>query len=65
MIVAEALINAKGDLQSVGEKGQSCLHKAASIGNIELVKLITNAAKEKNQLEQVMKHFDTKCPSAR
>jgi len=57
VVVAESLINHKADLQSVGEKGQTCLHKAAAIGNIELVKLITNAAKEKNQLEKVMKWF--------
>ncbi len=60
VIVAEALINQKADLLSVGENGQTCLHKAATTGNIELVRLITSAAKEKNQLEQVKKHFHMK-----
>ena len=42
--VAEALIDCKADLQSVGEKRQTCLHKAAAIGNVDLVRMITNAA---------------------
>jgi hypothetical protein len=27
-----------------GENGQTCLHKAATVGNFDLVKMITDAA---------------------
>ena len=42
--IAEALIEANADLRSTSETGQTCLHKAASVGKFDLVKMITDAA---------------------
>ena len=42
----KVLLNAGADIKSLGEKGQTSLHKAAAIGNTELVILITDATRK-------------------
>ena len=46
METAKILIQFDADLTSSGEKGQTSLHKACAVGNIELVKVITDAARK-------------------
>ena len=55
-----ALLEAKADLRSTSETGQTCLHKAASVGKFELLKMITDAAAAKSPdvLDEVSRLLD-------
>ena len=58
--VVAALLEAKADLRSTSETGQTCLHKAASVGKFELLKMITDAAAAKSPdvLDEVSRLLD-------